>query len=231
MKPLHRLTSALRDLFFPPRCMGCDELLPPFQADTPVLCPLCRTAWESAVVEEAAMTDHHVYLTAYRSGQTDGVPERVIYHIKHKGDPRVFGFVAARIAPRVLRISEGESLLFTYPPRRRAAIRRDGFDQAKKLSEALAKACGGKSVSLLRRTLLSTDEQKTLDAAERQDSASTAYTLKGSAHKAVSGRTVVLCDDLCTTGATLISCAELLYRAGARRVIFATVSRTAERGT
>ena len=227
---IRRLLSATRDLFFPPRCVGCDELLPPFDKDTPVFCPVCRTAWENAVIPESSMPDGPIHLVAYRSGNTDGVPERVIYHMKHKGDPRVFAFVASRLSPRIAHVTAGEKLLFTYPPRRPSAVRRDGFDQAERLATALARVMNGESASLLRRRAAS-EEQKTLDAAERHDNAAHAYAPKKSTAHRVAGRTVVLCDDLCTTGATLSASAELIRAAGARRVILVTVARTAEQDT
>lgn len=230
VKPFHHLAAATRDLFFPPRCVGCDELLPPFDRATPVLCPICRTAFESAVIPESQMSDGLIHLTLYRSGHTGGVPERLIYHLKHKGDPRTFAFVASRLSPRIAHVTAGEDLLFTYPPRRRRAVRRDGFDQAERLAQALADTVGGECTSLLRRTGAS-DEQKTLDATERQDNAAHAYALKQSAAHRVAGRTVVLCDDLSTTGATLSAAGDLIRAAGARRVILVTVARTAERDT
>ena len=148
--------NAARDLLFPPRCVGCDDLLPPFAKRATVLCPLCRTAWETAITEAA---DHAaadagrglIYLVRYRPGHADGIPERLIYHLKHEGDPRAFSFVAERLAPRLLDaaatlptrapVGEDKPLLFTYPPRRRSAVREDGFDQAQRLAKALAVAC------------------------------------------------------------------------------------------
>ena len=102
---LSTLSSATRDLLFPPRCVGCDHLLPPFVKRTTVFCPLCHAAWESAVTEalEDAACDALrglVYLVHYRTGREDGAPERLIYHIKHRGDPRTFAFVAEGLAPR-----------------------------------------------------------------------------------------------------------------------------------
>jgi predicted amidophosphoribosyltransferase len=43
----------------------------------------------------------------------------------------------------------------------------------------------------------------------------------------VDGKTVVVIDDVCTTGATLEVCAAVLLKAGARRVIGLTVARQA----
>ena len=237
--------NAALDLLFPPRCVGCGDLLPPFVKRATVFCPLCRTAWETAVTEAA---DHAaadagrglVYLVHYRSGHADGIPERLIYHLKHEGDPRAFSFAAERLAPRLLDaaatlptrapMGEDKPLLFTYPPRRRSAVREDGFDQAQRLAKALAGACDGDFVALIRRTHRKAREQKTLNAEERAVNATSSYILADKAAEAVRDRTVVICDDLCTTGATLDRCAALLVEAGARSVILCTVARTDSHG-
>ena len=240
-KELSVLSSATRDLLFPPRCVGCDELLPPFVRRTTVFCPLCRAAWETAVTDAAhdAACDAWrglVYLVHYRPGHGDGIPEKLIYHVKHKGDPRTFTFLAERLAPRLLeaastlptRKAEGEDkpLLFTYPPRRRSGVNRDGFDQAERLAVAMARTCGGDFAALIKRTHRRTAEQKTLNAEERATNATSSYTLPRGVAATVRDRTVVVCDDLCTTGATLNRCAELLVTSGARSVILCTVART-----
>ena len=233
--------NAARDLLFPPRCVGCGDLLPPFVKRATVFCPLCRTAWETAITEAA---DHAaadagrglIYLVHYRPGHADGIPEKLIYHLKHEGDPRAFSFVAERLAPRLLDaaatlptrapVGEDKPILFTYPPRRRSAVREDGFDQAQRLAKALAGACDGDFAALIRRTHRKAREQKTLNAEERAVNATSSYILADKAAEAVRDRTVVICDDLCTTGATLNRCAALLVEAGARSVILCTVART-----
>ena len=238
---LRRTASAARDLLFPPRCVGCGDLLPPFVRRATVFCPLCRTAWETAITEAA---DHAaadagrglIYLVHYRPGHADGIPEKLIYHLKHEGDPRAFSFVAERLAPRLLDaaatlptrapVGEDKPILFTYPPRRRSAVREDGFDQAQRLAKALAGACDGDFAALIRRTHRKAREQKTLNAEERAVNATSSYILADKAAEAVRDRTVVICDDLCTTGATLNRCAALLVEAGARSVILCTVART-----
>ena len=237
--------NAARDLLFPPRCVGCGDLLPPFARRATVFCPLCRTAWETAITEAAdhAATDAGrglVYLVHYRPGHADGIPEKLVYHLKHEGDPRAFSFVAERLAPRLLDaaatlptrapVGEDKPLLFTYPPRRRSAVREDGFDQAQRLAKALAVACDGDFAALIRRTHRKAREQKTLNAEERAVNATSSYILADKAAEAVRDRTVVICDDLCTTGATLNRCAALLVEAGARSVILCTVARTDSHG-
>ena len=241
---LRQTASAALDLLFPPRCVGCDDLLPPFAKRATAFCPLCRTAWETAVTEanpDAAADAARglVYLVHYRPGHADGIPEKLIYHLKHRGDPRSFAFVADRLAPRLMNaadtlptrrpMGEDKPLLFTYPPRRRSAVREEGFDQARRLAKAMARACDGDFAPLILRTHRKAKEQKTLNAADRAANAASSYITADNAVEAVRDRTVVVCDDLCTTGATLNRCAELLVEAGARSVILCTVARTGRR--
>lgn len=238
---LSTLSSSARDLLFPPRCVGCDELLPPFVKRTTVFCPRCLIAWDTAVAKaslDAARDAERglVYFVHYRSGHENGVPERLIYHLKHRGDPRAFAFVAKELAPRLretvamlpTRKPEGvdKPLLFTYPPRRRSGVNRDGFDQAERLAKALMKVCDGEFATLIKRTHRRTAEQKTLTAHQRAANAVSAYILSPHATEVVRDRTVVVCDDLCTTGMTLNRCAELMVEAGARSVILCTVAQT-----
>ena len=242
---LRRFLRGARDLLFPPYCVVCGDLFLPFGAET--FCPACREAWADArtVAAEAAAEAAavgHAYLVHYRSGKTDGVPERFVFHIKHKGDARAFSYAAkalsmgVRVAilsadvpeemPEGLPLKE-RSPIFTYTPRRRAAVHEDGFDQAARLARALAREMGGEFLPLLRRGVRrKASEQKRLGTRERIQNAKASYALRRRADARVRGRTVVLCDDLATTGATLERCEKLLLRAGASAVVWATVAQT-----
>ena len=56
------------------------------------------------------------------------------------------------------------------------------------------------------------------------------YLLRPSAGRQVAGRTVLLLDDVCTTGATLRRCAGLLAEAGALEIRVAVLAFTPRRG-
>lgn len=248
---------SLRNLLFPPRCVACDILLHPSAPLTEAFCPICRTAWEAAVAHAAPQAAEDaarglVYLTFYRTGRPDGVPERLIYHVKHRGTPRAFAFAARRLAPRVLRAAEtlprrsmasaeadtalpggaptltgtAAPILVTYPPRRPSAVRREGFDQGARLAKAVATACGGDFAPLIRRSRRARREQKALDSQGRTANAQSAYTLARGAAERVRGRVVAVCDDVCTTGATLHRCADLLVAGGAALVILVAMEKT-----
>lgn len=224
-------------LLFPPKCVGCGELMSPKEGAREIFCPFCKTKWEMARLPEAEKIisredslGGRVSLVAYRSGKTDGVPERLIYHLKHCDEARVFRYVAKELLPLVEQLSdspdEGDrAILLTYPPRRRSAVRKDGFDQARRITQALSKLSGWPMAVLLERTSRGRKEQKKLDAKERIGNAAQAYRLSSDV-KIPQGATVILIDDLYTTGATLLAAADILMKAGASRVLLATVART-----
>lgn len=244
-----RMSQRLVTLLFPPKCVGCRELLPPSAGERDIFCPLCQAAWESGRLSADAQlvrplvgdaekdAEGDVVLVSvarYRSGRTDGIPERLIYHIKHRDERRVFTYAARQLLVPLRRAlsdtGEGQKIgsqeiLISYPPRRPEAVRKDGFDQAKRLGQALSRLTGWPLRTLLERTEAAAREQKRLGAEDRLKNAASAYELSPNASLA-QGKTVILLDDLYTTGATLHTCARLLLSAGATRVILATVGRT-----
>jgi predicted amidophosphoribosyltransferase len=61
-------------------------------------------------------------------------------------------------------------------------------------------------------------EQKSLDKKNRSLNAKESYTLKTGMVDKAEGLSLLLLDDICTTGSTIEACAQLLLGAGASRV-------------
>lgn len=237
-----KLCACLTDLFFPPRCAACGELCKPFRSlDTdipPALCDECLPRWQAASSSRptpSAMGDgEHMWLVPYRPQRADGVPERVIFRIKHQDDRRLIEWVTAELAQPVrevltqMGVSPSE-VVCLYPPRRRAAVRRDGFDQARSLAEGLARQLDAVCLPAIRRCSDGAGAQKELDAAARRLNAEAAYDMVESYAPRIAGKWVLLVDDLAATGATLGRLAALSRVAGAAGVLFVTVARTAGR--
>lgn len=99
------------------------------------------------------------------------------------------------------------------------------FNQAALLARHLA-ALQGVPVQdeLLRRSRV-TPSQTRLSKAERRANVAGAFTLSRNAAFLLTGRRVVLVDDVYTTGATLDACARVLRRAGAARIDALTFAR------
>lgn len=104
-----------------------------------------------------------------------------------------------------------------------ARERERGFNQAQVLAERLAPRFGlPVRATWLARTRL-TAPQTELSAAERRSNVRGAF----AAARAVRGRSIVVIDDVFTTGATVSECARALAEAGAREIGVLTVARVA----
>lgn len=131
------------------------------------------------------------------------------------------------------RLAGGDWLLVPVPlhPRR---LREREFNQALELAQAAARLTGHPVVDVLRRTRYTT-VQASLARHDRLDNLRGAFRLRRGwpwlrggrgGRGVVAGRSVLLIDDVFTTGATMDACARVLSREGrARRVVALTLAR------
>jgi ComF family protein len=109
-------------------------------------------------------------------------------------------------------------------PLHAARLKERGYNQSAELAQNLATqwrlSC--LPVDVLQRTR-ATESQVTLDHAARQTNVTGAFGVAEPSQ--ISGMTVVLVDDVCTTGATLDACAAALLAAGAAAVDGVTLAR------
>ncbi len=91
---------------------------------------------------------------------------------------------------------------------------RRGYDQAALLSETVSQECGIPMTNSLRRAK-NTKTQTKLDEQKRRENVMNAFTVEGARIK---DKSVLLIDDVLTTGATMNECARVLKQAGAHTV-------------
>ena len=147
---------------------------------------------------------------------------RLVYRLKNGGAQRAVTFAASQLLAvtravlHAQEIDEGDVVL-TYLPRSVRARLRTGTDQAKALAGAIARASGIPVEALIKRRLLANRTQKSLTPAERKKNVKSAYVAQKRAD--CKGKTVLLVDDLVTTGEGMAHAARLLRKMGAVRVI------------
>ena len=120
------------------------------------------------------------------------------------------------------------------------AVAKYGFDQGKELCVQIAAGFGQKPYYLFAR--VGGKEQKKLDQTKRSKNVDHAIILNTSAkkkpkcesveslHDTIKGKTVVVIDDVITSGATVKRAVELLQSAGAERVFVSCVAKTKLKG-
>lgn len=109
----------------------------------------------------------------------------------------------------------------TWVPSSPLRIRRRGYDQCRQLARVVAAHMGLEMCHTLEKTRNSPSQTKMTGNEERTLNVSGAF----KANKNASGKTLLLCDDIVTSGATLFEARETLMAAGARSVTCLTLAR------
>ena len=116
------------------------------------------------------------------------------------------------------RIKIDEIDLITYIPRMKKSVRKYGYNQTKLLAELVSKYSGIPCMPVLQSSGLYTQEQKTLSQSERVSNVRDKFTVKKNKRSAVTTKTILLIDDVVTTGSTLSECARMMKEAGAYKI-------------
>jgi ComF family protein len=213
------------EVLFPPRCAGCDRGPWPFCEGcrgrlivlAPPWCVRCGRPWPR---ERAACRDcPPAAVTSARAPFAfDGPARSAIHRLKFSGwravgEALAGAMVAAAPVPAV------DAVTWVPLARRRRAER--GFDQAQVLAGAVAALTGQRAVSLLRRTVTSGSQARRTGADRRA-------ALRGAFRpvEAVAASSILLVDDVLTTGSTAAACAEALRSAGVERVHVLAAARS-----
>lgn len=137
-------------------------------------------------------------------------------------EERNFSPLFAKLLCDLLR-KTGDKVIVPVPPRK-GKIRKNGWDQIEELCTFLEKRYGFRVLRILERNTSS--QQKKLSRTQRLESIKSAYSMCPAqvlerTLKPLNGRlpdSVCLIDDVCTTGSTLESCAEILKKEGIKTV-------------
>lgn len=234
------LLDRLLDYPFVPKCGGCRIRMD--KTDTG-LCKKCRNIYEDEKAEycdfcgmEIAICNcvppnllvnacyNYRKLVFYKPGGEVTPMRRMIYGIKRGYNMALIRFFANELAALDNDFCN-EDVIVTYAPRTKKAVKEYGYDQAHLLAKYYAKYGGYKFMRLLnRKRIYKQSEQKLLNFKQRAKNVKGAFYICN--EDAVLGKTIVLIDDVVTSGATVGECADLLYMAGAKNVICRSVAYT-----
>lgn len=220
--------DALADLFYPQRCVGCERRANDvlcrdcFHALPRIEEPFCRrcgmpTAFDTFVCEACKGVDFG-FERARAPLRYEGVGKEIVHALKYRGYTKV---VDRLMVPLMLEALADERFDAVVPvPLHRSRLRRRGFNQA----ELMARGLAGKlntTVSDKLETVRRTRDQVELSGAGRRANVAGAFGARGR----VSG-SILLVDDVFTTGATMSECASILSGAGADEVVALSLCRT-----
>ena len=198
-----------------PTCGICGESLPVIAGNTAQqLCRLCQDeppAYEKAV--------------AY--GAYDGGLRELIHLLKYEQVTPAASVLGSMLAKAVSKLSLPGAIVVAPVPLHRFKRRQRGFNQSELIVRAALKKLPELHATLAPHVLervRATVSQIGLTRPQRKENLRGAFRV---AHPStVKGASVLLVDDVFTTGTTISECARVLRRAGAEHVWVATVART-----
>ena len=181
-------------------------------------CSRCAKVLSKCACSNDYLDTHLVHklikIVRYVSSIEDLPQNRLIFSLKRENREDVAKFCAKELAAAICASIEDPSrYILTYVPRRAAARRRYGVDQARILAEHIGKLLSIPVVHALRSRART--PQKKLNARQRRENA-VFYARRG---VDLSGKRVLLVDDIVTTGATMGSAAFALRGIGAKEIV------------
>jgi ComF family protein len=233
------LGRAVRDTLFPPHCFGCLKLVaepgsvcgecwPKIRFIERPFCEVFGTPFQHDLGEGTLSGDAIANPPPFRRARAavgfSGVPRRMVQSLKYHDHPELARWMAAWMARAGRELLREADIVLPVPlhPRRFLARR---FNQSAELARHIARQADKPfDPSALLRVKL-TKQQVGLGANERQDNVRGAFKVPEEARVKVAGRSVVLVDDVYTTGATVIAATKALKKAGAGEVDVLTFAR------
>lgn len=234
------LLMGARDLVYPGHCLLCGRPLPSNQphfcavcrhdvfTDPHPVCPHCAgTIGPFAAIEgrcRACRNERFPFEKAVRLGPYDGMLAEVILRLKHQtaeGLAELLGECWAEHAAEPL-AAAGVDALVPVPLHWMRRWRR-GYNQSAALCHGLSLRLRVPAQPSWLRRVRNTPQQTRQTPAGRKANVRGAFVARRGVP--VKGRSILLVDDVMTTGATVAEATRALLQGGARRVVVAVLAR------
>ena len=218
-----------------PTCVRCDTRL---RYGEKAFCPECSLEFNDFKTRSCANCARELskcdcstnYLKAhfikrvikcyrYIGSDAAGPGNSLIYSLKRDNRADVLEVCADNLEKAIrYSVKAPDKVIFTNVPRRRAAIIKFGIDHSELLATELAKRFGAEYIKVLKSN--AKKEQKSLETTER---------LKNADFKIIkdldlSGKDVIIVDDIITSGASMSSAAMLIKSLGAKSITAAALA-------
>ena len=235
-----RLLNDVCDIIFPPQCLSCAEnnlpaegifcssCLEKIRFITGSLCPICGIPFLNSPAEGhicGKCLENNPYYTQARSmASFETIIMEAIHKFKYGRNITIGDALGSCMAAFSFPDFDYSKYSLLIPvPLHIKRLRERGFNQSLLLAQKLGKKYRlPVSFSLLKRRKF-TLTQTGLNKKERGKNIKGAFAVLD--RQKVSGKNIILIDDVYTTGATINECAKVLLKAGAEQVAVLTLAR------
>lgn len=227
---LRQLQNEVIDLFFPRECVGCGKVddficvkcsknLPRL---FPPLCPRCGKPEPSGSFCHECWGKSGSYDRIYSVFIFDGTLRKAVHSLKYHNLRAIAGCLSHYLADYYIENKLSGDILVPVPLHEKR-IRERGYNQSALLARELSRIVGiPVNEKLIKRTRDCSPQARTINVEERRRNMENAF---GPVGNGIVGKDIIVIDDVCTSGATMESCALALKTAGAKRVTGFTLAR------
>lgn len=209
-------THLLKRLLLSNRCKLCSEVLP-IEED---FCNKCS-------VEKIRVTEDKISSLIFTGKHFDALTspfyydnpvDKCIQNLKYNNFKPASEFLATEMSDVIERDFKNENPDFiTCIPMTRRRKRKRIFNHGEIIAKRISKTFGTEFAPDLLKKIKNTKPQVNLSANERETNLKGAFQVNGKYD--IKNKTILICDDVITTGSTLEECAKTLKKSGAKRVI------------
>jgi ComF family protein len=229
---LRAALNACADLIVPPCCLVCRARVAAHHL-------LCAACWREVsfirpplcdvmglplpfdtgerTVSAAAMARPPAYDRARAVAHYAGAMRTLVHQLKYADRHDARTLLGRWLADAGRELLAGADVIVPVPLSRLRLLQRQ-FNQAAVLAGELSRQTGISADPLLLTRTRSTGSQVGMTRDQRRRNVAGAFAVPARRRPALAGRTVLIVDDVVTTGATVEACARTLKRAGAARV-------------
>ena len=210
------LIHYIKEILFPPKCILCDGLLERTQTD---LCPRCRAETDDYPQGKLNLQfiDRAAAVWYYK-----GNVRKALHRYKFRRGTFLADPFGRFLAMKILSSGMEDVDLVTWVPI--SPIRRifRGYDQDELLARVIARELGVPCEPLLKKVRHNRPQSGLTGYARRRANVLGVYRVNR--EEMITGKRILLVDDILTTGATASECARVLLTAGAKQTDCAVVA-------
>lgn len=211
-----KLIDAVLELLYPTKCAFCHKL-----TGGDRVCPDC--AGKLPLTEAGAQIQKFPFISQCLSPLYYEGDVRESLHRYKFGGLSHYCTLYAQFMAKCIDENQISCDIITWVPLSRKRLRQRGYDQAGLLARELSELTGIECCRLLKKTRNNPAQSGTGGAEKRRANVSGVYAPL--APEKISGKSILIADDIVTTGATLSECGRILLQAGAEEVKAVTVAR------
>jgi len=216
------MLKRLRNLIFPPKCIFCNKI---FDSNTDIY--ICKDCYSAIEFKEGGFiksgTGHDYFDSIVCVCEYTGIVKDAIKRYKFSNKPAYYRTFSGLLLSKIKEMTDYrlfDTIISVplHPIRERAR----GYNQSFLISMELSRQLGIKEGSKLLSRTKNTHSQSLLQRKDRLINVKGAFMVNDASK--IKGKTVLLVDDVLTTGTTLNECSRVLKQAGAGKIIVAVVA-------